>query len=224
MSHELRTPLTVILGYSDLLEDDENGNLDAEQRTGLQRIRKSATDLLDLITALLDLNRLEAGQLPVHCQAVEIRTLISEIQAETQGLQDQSSLSFVWSVDSNLPPMQTDLRKLKVIVKSLIGNAVKFTQNGSVSVVVRSQQGGIEISVVKTGIGIPSDELARIFEPFQQVDNSANGLLKGSGLGLNIVKRFVTLLGGTVTVESEVGHGTTFRIWLPCHRETSQSS
>ena len=94
----------------------------------------------------------------------------------------------------------------------------------SVSVVVRSQQGGIEISVVDTGIGIPSDELARIFEPFQQVDNSAIALLKGSGLGLNIVKRFVTLLGGTVTVESEVGHGTTFRIWLPCYRETSQDS
>jgi PAS domain S-box-containing protein len=224
MSHELRTPLAVILGYCDLLEDDEGRNLDAEQQTGLQRIRKSATDLLDLITALLDLNRLEAGQLPVDCQEVEIAALILELQAETQGLQDQSSLSFVWTVDSNLPHLQTDLRKLKVIVKNLIGNAVKFTQNGSVSVVVRSQQGGIEISVVDTGIGIPADELARIFEPFQQVDNSANGLLKGSGLGLNIVKRFVTLLGGTVTVESEVGHGTTFRIWLPCHGKTSQGS
>ena len=177
-----------------------------------------------VITALLDLNRLEAGQLPVHCQEVEIRTLISELQAETQGLQDQSSLTFVWTVDSNLSHIWTDLRKLKVIVKNLIGNAVKFTQNGSVAVVVHSQQGGIEISVADTGIGIPSDELTRIFEPFQQVDNSANGPLKGSGLGLNIVKRFVTLLGGTVTVESEVGHGTTFCIWLPCHRETFQSS
>ena len=224
MSHELRTPLAVILGYCDLLEDDESGNLEAEQQTGLQRIRKSATDLLDLITALLDLNRLEAGQLPVHCQEVEITALISELQAETQGLQDQSSLTFVWTVDANLSHMWTDLRKLKVIVKNLIGNAVKFTQNGSVAVVVRSQQDGIEISVVDTGMGIPSDELTRIFEPFQQVDNSANGLLKGSGLGLNIVKRFVTLLGGTVTVESEVGHGTTFRIWLPCNRETSQDS
>ena len=105
MSHELRTPLAVILGYCDLLEDDESGHLDAEEQAGLQRIRKSATDLLDLITALLDLNRLEAGQLPVHCQEVEIAALISELQAETQGLQDQSALTFVRTVDSNLSHM-----------------------------------------------------------------------------------------------------------------------
>ena len=119
----------------------------------------------------------------------------------------------MWQVEEELPPIYTDPGKLKVVVKNLIGNAVKFTKAGSITVSAHSHTGGVEISVTDTGIGISQEALALIFEPFRQVDSS--GQQRGTGLGLHIVKRLLELLGGTVTVESAVGRGSAFRVWLP---------
>ena len=213
MSHELRTPLGILLGYIDLLLEKTFGSLREEQVDTLRRIDRSARELFDLITAVLDLSRLEAGRLPVEVREVQVPELLEELKAETQEVRERASLEFVWQVEGELPPLQTDPGKVKVVVKNLIGNAVKFTKAGSITVAAHNHDGGVEISVTDTGVGISQEALELIFEPFHQVDNS--GQLGGTGLGLHIVKRLLELLGGTVTVESEVGRGSTFRVWVP---------
>jgi PAS domain S-box-containing protein len=215
MSHELRTPLNVILGYADLLLEETFGSLSEEQARPLRRINSNARELLDLITAVLDMSRLEAGRLPMEVQEVELLALLEEIKAETQGVQEQSDLDFVWKVEDELPPLYTDPGKLKVVLKNLIGNAVKFTKEGCITVEAQGCLGGVEIKVIDTGIGIPPEALGLIFEPFRQADSSMTRLHEGTGLGLHIVKRLLELLGGTVAVESEVGRGSTFRVWVP---------
>jgi PAS domain S-box-containing protein len=221
MSHELRTPLNVILGYSDLLLEETFGRLHDEQIHPLRRIDNSARELLDLITAVLDVSRLEAGRLPVEVQRVEIPALLEEIKAETQGIQERVDLEFSWKVEGGLPSLHTDPGKLKIVLKNLIGNAMKFTKEGRITVEAQGSVGGVEIKVVDTGMGIPSESLGLIFEPFRQVDTIAKGQAEGTGLGLHIVKRLLELLGGTVTVESQVGYGSTFCVWMP--KESSAS-
>jgi PAS domain S-box-containing protein len=221
MSHELRTPLTVILGYTNLLLEQTFGSLQGEQVDTLHRMDQNARELFDLITAVLDLSRLEAGRLPVEVREVWVSELLEELKAETQEVRARTRLEFVWQVEGKLPLIYTDPGKLKVVVKNLIGNAVKFTKAGGITVAARSHNGGVEISVTDTGIGISPEALALIFEPFHQVDNS--GQRGGTGLGLYIVKRLLELLGGTVTVGSEVGRGSTFRVWVPRDPRTSRA-
>src|SRR2546425_6947121 len=215
MSHELRTPLNVILGYTALLVEEASGNLSEEQAHSLRRINGNARELLDLITAVLDVSRLEAGRLPVEVQAVEAPTLLEEIKAETQEVREQSSLEFVWRVERELPLTYTDPGKLKVVIKNLIGNAVKFTEQGSITVDAHPRAGGIEISVADTGIGIAPEVLPVIFEPFRPLERATAHGDEGTGLGLYIVKRLFELLGGTISGEREVGPRPTVRVWVP---------
>lgn len=219
MSHELRTPLHIIMGYTGLMIEGEFGAIGTEQKDRLQRIQRSSYELLDLITAALDLSRLEAGRLPIEIKEVRIAALLDELQKETQGLLEQSPVSFVWQVEPDLLSIRTDPNKLKIVLKNLVGNAIKFTAEGSVSVIARNHAGGVEISTTDTGIGIPPEELLMIFDPFQQGENSAEALYEGTGLGLHIVKRMLTLLGGRIEVESEVGRGSTFRVWMPVEKD-----
>jgi signal transduction histidine kinase len=212
LSHELRTPLSVILGYVELLLDEGFGLMSAQQRDVLDRVRQNSSQLLELISGLLDLSRLEANRLPVEFSTVGVSDLLRTIERETFGLWSQSKLDFVWQIDENLPPVCTDPAKLKVVIKNLIGNAIKFTNEGRITVETQSHAGGVEIRVVDTGIGISRDSLPVIFEPFQQLD-AVRG--QGTGLGLHIVKRLLALLGGSITVESEVGRGSTFCVWVP---------
>jgi signal transduction histidine kinase len=144
-----------------------------------------------------------------------IADVIREVEAETQGLREQSSLKFEWKVDENLSPLHTDPSKLKVVIKNLIGNAVKFTKKGSIIVDAHDHKEGVEISVADTGIGIPPEALPVIFEPFRQVNSSTASQYGGSGLGLHIVKQLLELLGGKIEVESEVGRGSIFRMSVP---------
>jgi two-component system, NarL family, sensor histidine kinase FusK len=218
MSHELRTPLYVILGYTEVFLDGGVGSLSAEQVEILQRIDRNARVLFELISMLLDLNRLEAGRLPVETTEVRVPELLAEVRAETQGLCEQSGLACVWRVEEPLPALYTDPGKLKVVIKNLITNAVKFTKKGGIRVGAQAQGEGVAISVSDTGIGIPAEAHAFIFESFRQVDSSTTRPYSGSGLGLYIVKRLLELLGGTIVVESEVGRGSTFRVWVPTVR------
>jgi len=217
MSHEFRTPLNVIIGYIDLMAEDAFGPTTEEEGNVLQRVRRSAIELLELITTMLDLNRLETGQTRMDLKEVHASELLAEIQADIQGLQEQSGLTFGWQMEAALAPIRTDPGKLKVVVKNLLSNAVKFTMEGSVTVAVRGRDNGIEISVTDSGIGIPSEEIATIFDPFHQLDNPMTH--KGTGLGLHIVERLLELLQGTIAVESKVGRGSTFRVWVPTLRE-----
>jgi signal transduction histidine kinase len=213
VSHELRTPLVSIIGYNDLLLDGVAGKLTEEQIDALKKIDNNSKSLLGLINALLEFNRLEAKS--VEAKEIEISDLIEEIKSETQTLMSESGLDFVLKIESGLPPVKTDPSKLKVVLKNLISNAVKFTEKGSVTVGVYKRDGGIEISVSDTGIGISPGDLSIIFEPFRQVESPLTRRHGGAGMGLYIAKQLVELLGGTVKVEGVVGRGSTFRIWLP---------
>ena len=221
MSHELRTPLSIVLGYTDLLTEGEFGELRDAQIDTLRRVKRSAHELLDLITAVLDLGRLEAGQMPVDLKEIDPLDLLLEVRTETQDLEQQTGPKLVWQVSPNLPIIHTDPWKLKVIVKNLIGNAVKFTEEGEVKVDAQASRDGVEIRVEDTGIGIPQDALAAIFEPFRQLESTSTRRFKGTGLGLHIVKRLLDLVGGQVAVESEVGRGSTFCVWVPKDQKNS---
>ncbi|MGE0685094.1 MAG: ATP-binding protein, partial [Candidatus Binatia bacterium] len=215
MSHELRTPLHIILGYTDLLCAEEFGVLALKQRDVLRRVDRKARELYELITTVLDLAAMETGRAQVQNRQVQVSTLLEELKNEFYEIQERSGLLWEWRSDTGLPSIFTDPSKLKVVLKNLIGNAVKFTDSGSVTVTARGCDGGIEISVTDTGIGIPPEALQSIFEPFYQLDGSDSRRYEGSGLGLHIVKRLLDLLDGSVTVESEIGRGSTFRVRIP---------
>jgi PAS domain S-box-containing protein len=224
MSHELRTPLNVILGYTDMLMEEAVGTLSPQQIAILRRIDHNSRVLFELISMVLDLNRLEAGRLPVDVREIQVEQFLTEIKAEMQGLCDQSGLAYKWQVAVGLPPLRTDPGKLKVVIKNLLSNAVKFTKEGGVTVTACQRGEGIEISVTDTGIGIAPDAQAFIFEPFRQVDSSDTRSYSGSGLGLHIVKRLLEVLGGNITVTSAVGRGSTFQVWVPTLRTSDPSS
>ncbi len=214
MSHELRTPLNIILGYNDLLLEDAYGTLAPEQAEILQRMEKSARELLELINATLDLSRLDAGRLALDMRETLLPEVIHDIEVETRPLQQKPEFNFVSHVPRSLPPLHTDPLKLKVVVKNLVVNALKFTERGSVMIDAYSRDNGIEICVADTGIGIPAEALSIIFEPFRQIEGfrTPQG---GVGLGLYIARRLLELLGGTISVDSEVGRGSLFRVWIP---------
>src|SRR5262249_7628277 len=153
MSHEVRTPLNIILGYNEILLDDDIGQLSAPQADILRRIRENARGLVELITTMLDVSRLEAGQLLIEVENIEIADLLREVEAETRDLREKTNLQFFWRTAPHLPLLCTDPPKLKIVLKNLLGNAVKFTPQGSVTVEAHAQGTGVEICVTDTGIG-----------------------------------------------------------------------
>lgn len=215
MSHELRTPLNIIMGYTQLLLEDNISPLSSHQLNILQRIEANTLKLLELIVATLDLSRLEEGRMPVAAQAVQLPMLVSEIIGEVCELLEKPELSIRSEIEDGLPPLHTDPAKLKIVIKNLLNNAVKFTETGQVTVSVRRVNDGAELNVADTGIGIAPEILPDIFDMFRQGDSSTTRRYEGVGLGLYIVQRLVELLKGTVSVESGVGQGSTFRVWLP---------
>ncbi|MGH9427661.1 MAG: sensor histidine kinase, partial [Terriglobia bacterium] len=224
VSHELRTPLHIILGYKDLLLEQTFGPLTADQVTTLRRLERSAQDLLELINSTLQVGRLETGKLPLELKEVEVPALITEIQTEMWDLCQQDGLQFEWQVASMLPLVITDPGKVKVVLKNLIGNAVKFTEAGKIIVSVQAQRGGVEIQVIDTGPGIASEDLVNIFEAFRQGEHVLTRRHGGVGLGLYIVRRMLELLGGVVSVESTLGRGSTFSVWLPQHHPSPSAA
>lgn len=217
MSHELRTPLNIIMGYSDLLHEENFGPLTAEQSHPLERINKSARELLDLINATLDFSRLQSQRSPVSVREVGAAELLAELEVDAHQLNRKSSVRLEWQPTPALPSLYTDPLKLKMILKNLITNALKFTDEGVITVGAHPEGTGIEFCVSDTGIGIAPEALPIIFEPFRQVDSSLTRRHGGVGLGLYIVRQLLNLLGGTVAVESTLGKGSTFRVWVPLH-------
>ena len=170
MSHEFRTPLNVVLGYTDMLFAETFGPLMEPQMGALRHIRQSTTALIDLINNVLDLNRLDAGRLTLEWRSVRMDTIFTEIEQETKGLRDLSGLTFHWRIEPNLPLLRTDAGKLKVILKNLLGNAIKFTEAGDVTLSAVEERNGIVVAVTDTGIGIPPPQQSQIFEAFRQGD------------------------------------------------------
>jgi len=216
VSHEFRTPLNVILGYCDLLLEGAFGGMAGEQVHNLDRIRSNARQLLDLVNATLDVTRLDGGRSPVQLQPVQVWELVEQIATETRDVREaKPDVHMAWNVPTNLPALVTDQAKVKVILKNLIGNALKFTGHGSVTVGVQQVEDGVEFAVADTGMGVPAEAQSAIFEPFQQANGSIASSYGGVGLGLYIVRRLSELLGGRVSLNSEEGKGSTFRVWIP---------
>ncbi|HEY2387088.1 MAG TPA: GAF domain-containing sensor histidine kinase [Candidatus Binatia bacterium] len=212
MSHELRTPLNVMLGYGDMLAD--------ELTTGTQRellggIRRSGVELLELIEATLNVSRLAAGKDPPQIEPLTLSTLWDDLRTEFDAL-PRTGAVLRWEPVGPLV-VRTDRRKLKIIVKNLVGNARKFTPTGEIEVRYTQGRDGAELIVRDTGIGIPAEHLPHIFDMFRQVDSSDARSYGGTGLGLYIVQQLVEQLGGAVTVESAPGRGSTFTVRLPEH-------
>jgi signal transduction histidine kinase len=176
---------------------------------------KNARELLDLVNATLDLSRLQSQRVPLDRQNVRVSELLAKLEAETHQLNHKPALRLHWQVASDLPTLHTDKVKLRMILKNLIVNALKFTEEGRVTISAAPQDEGITFVVADTGSGIRREVLPTIFEPFRQGESFAVRRQGGVGLGLYIVRQLLTLLGGTVTVESEVGRGSTFRVWIP---------
>ncbi len=215
MSHELRTPLNVIIGYADLLRDEAFGPVHGEQPGVLGRLRDNAHSLLELINATLEVNRLEAGHAGVQVREVDLRTLLAELQQETEQLPRHPGVTLRWEVPRGSDLVRTDPVKLKIVVRNLVGNALKFTRRGTVTVTVAFDVRGrlLDVQVRDTGVGIAPEQLPRVFEMFHQAPSDAT--TNGVGLGLYIVKRFVELLGGQVSADSRPGEGSLFRLSLP---------
>ncbi len=177
--------------------------------------RRNASEPFELIAAMPELSQLEAGRLPIEIQQVHLPELLTEIRAEIQDTQERSNIDFEGKIEADLPLLQTDPGKLKIVLKNLLSNAIKFTEQGHITIEVRRDQRGVEISVSDTGIGIPQEALSLIVDPFRQVDSSATRQYRGTGLGLHIVKHLLDTLSGEVRVESVVGQGSTFHVKMP---------
>ncbi|MBN2215927.1 MAG: PAS domain S-box protein [Pirellulales bacterium] len=217
MSHELRTPLNAIIGFSQgLLERADRHPLNDHQKDRLEKIHRSGLHLLGLINDILDIAKVESGRMDITPTTFGAGQVLSEIHDLVMGLaREKPDLAVRVEIAPDLPPITTDREKLRQIIINLAGNAIKFTNEGSITLGIRFEDGQFVFTVADTGVGIPDDELPLVFEKFHQVRAATKQAVKGTGLGLTISKRFASLLGGTLGVTSQVGKGTTFELRLP---------
>jgi signal transduction histidine kinase len=217
MSHEFRTPLNAILGYTHMLLNNVTGQVTDPQRKSLTRIDSNSRHLLALINDILDITRIEAGRMPLNATSFGIGELFDEVQAELEPIIKRSNLSVSTKVRGTVPTLRTDRQKVKQIVLNLLSNALKFTPSGSVTMTAsydgRARQ--VAVAVRDTGVGIPKEDQAKVFEDFRQLDSSPARGYGGTGLGLSICRRLANILGGSIELDSEPGKGSTFTLRLP---------
>ena len=221
MSHELRTPLNAILGYSELLVDGIYGAVPERAMGVLERVQNNGKHLLALINDVLDLSKIEAGQLVLTFEDYALPDVVQSVVSTAEGLANTKGLKFSADVAPGLPTGHGDARRLSQVLLNLVGNAVKFTDEGEVAIRAMAENGHFVLTVRDTGPGIAPEDQDKIFGEFQQVDNSNTRKQGGTGLGLAISKRMVEMQGGSIAVESELGHGATFRVTLPIRVENA---
>jgi signal transduction histidine kinase len=215
VNHELRTPVSAIIGYGRLVLRATEGQISQLQRENLQDLLHNAERLLNQIDSLLDFAKIEAGKMEVHVEPVEVNEVIQAAMSTIEPTLNGSSVRIIREIASGMPRLNTDRAKLQQIILNLLDNAVKFTDRGEIKISALQQNGSFKLAVSDTGIGIPKEELNKIFEEFHRGDSSSTKNYRGTGLGLAIVKQFVNLLGGEISVESEVGKGSVFTVALP---------
>ncbi|HEX9325677.1 MAG TPA: ATP-binding protein, partial [Reyranella sp.] len=215
MSHELRTPLNAIIGYTEMMADGLYGDVPEKAQGVLERVQANGRHLLGLINDVLDLSKIEAGQLVLAMEEYSVTDMVATVLSATESLARAKNLKLGSDVPAGLPTGTGDARRLTQVLLNLVGNAIKFTDQGSIEVRAAQADGRFELSVVDTGFGIAPEDQAKIFEEFQQVDNTSTRKKGGTGLGLSISRRIVELHGGRITVESDVGKGSTFKVTVP---------
>ena len=215
MSHELRTPLNAILGYTELILDSIYGEAPEKMRSVLERVQTNGKHLLGLINDVLDLSKIEAGQLTLSLSDYSVAELVQGVYVAVEPLATQKNLALKTNIAKDLPVGHGDERRLAQVLLNLVGNAIKFTEAGEVKIEASCSNGSFNVAVRDSGPGIAAADQAKIFEEFQQVDNTPTRQKGGTGLGLAISKRIVELHGGRILVDSELGKGSTFTIRLP---------
>ncbi len=218
MSHELRTPMNAIIGYSEMLTEDAEDEGHDGMIPDLEKITTSGRHLLSLINDILDLSKIEAGRMDLYIERFDIKQLLEDTIATVEPHAGKNGNSVSLHTDENVGVMTADLTKVRQVLLNILSNAVKFTSGGLITVSagkIRDRGDRLVISVSDTGIGIPPDQLDRVFEEFSQADDSTTREYGGTGLGIPISQRFCRMMGGEITVESEPGQGSTFTIDLP---------
>ncbi len=234
VSHELRTPLNAIVGVVDLLREGVYGELAPRQVKPVERIEASANHLRHLVDQVLDLAKMAAGRLEIHTETIDLRPFVLDVASEIESLVSEKGISLSLVMGAALPRIRTDPTHLRQILVNLLGNAVKYTNEGGIVIRTRlvdtfpnsgtnsarpsyPSTPWIGIQVIDTGIGIHSADQHRIFEEFEQIDAGprGNSAERGTGLGLAISRRLAGLIGGMIELESELGKGSTFTLWLP---------
>jgi signal transduction histidine kinase len=215
MSHELRTPLNAILGYTELIVDGIYGEVPDKALATLERVQANGKHLLGLINDVLDLSKIEAGQLTLSLGDYSIKDVVYNVFSAVESLASNKNLALKIEVPPKLPPARGDERRLTQVLLNLVGNAIKFTDEGEVAISAAAADGNYTIAVHDTGPGISQADQAKIFEEFQQADSSTTKEKGGTGLGLAIAKRIIEMHGGKLWVESEIGAGSTFAFTLP---------
>jgi GAF domain-containing protein/HAMP domain-containing protein len=219
MSHELRTPMNAVLGYTDLILDNIFGDVPEPIRETLERVKTNGQHLLSLINDVLDLSRMEAGQLTLSLGDYAMGEVVHAVVSAVESLAAGKKLALKAIVPADLPPGRGDERRLTQVLLNLAGNAIKFTDTGEISIEARAVDGAFLVSVSDTGPGISEADQQKIFEEFQQADSSSTRTKGGSGLGLSISRRIVELHGGRLWVESAPGEGSTFYFNVPLQVE-----
>lgn len=225
MSHELRTPLNSLIGYADLIAGGVAGPVTQKQTEMLGRLKASALHLLALITQILDFSRTEAGRIEVRHESIDAGALAREAATLVEPLVHQKGVAFTLHVPDDPIELETDPGLFKQILINLLNNAMKFTDAGEIRLVLEVDGKDLLCTVQDTGIGIPPDQLQRIFEPFHQADADGKRPTEGTGLGLTVSRRLARLLGGDLTVQSRPGEGSTFTVRCPLrppHRPQSR--
>ncbi|MBK5959312.1 hypothetical protein CCR97_14010 [Rhodoplanes elegans] len=219
MSHELRTPLNAVLGYAELLVDGLYGELPPKAIEVLERVQANGRHLLGLINDVLDLSKIEAGQLALSPDVYSMRSVVEQVVAATESLARAKGLELTADIADDLPLGHGDERRLTQVFLNIVGNAIKFTEHGTVALRAAATDGQFVVAVRDTGPGIAPEDRRRVFDEFQQVDNSTTRQKGGTGLGLAIARRLVEMHGGTITLDSEVGVGSTFVVQVPVKAE-----
>jgi signal transduction histidine kinase len=222
MSHELRTPLSVVLGYSRMFHEQQLGPLTQDQQQAVNVVLRNSQELLEMIETIMDATKIEAGSMTAEMDPISPLELLQEIKV-AYDVPIAKNVRLEWQLPQSLPLLWSDIRKLRQILTNLINNAIKFTEEGCIVIAAEEKRNDgetsaehwIEFRVSDSGVGIPPEECEKIFERFHQVDSSQTRRFEGVGLGLHIVKSFTELLGGRVSVCSQLGEGSTFTVSLP---------
>ncbi len=216
MSHELRTPLNAIIGYSEMMLEDAEDEGAQERAADLQKVQRSGRHLLGLINDILDISKIEAGKIELNIEPVDLRGLVAEVENTASPLMEKNSNRLKIVIPDNLGTIECDDQRLRQVLLNLLSNAAKFTENGAIGLIVeRSGNGWVRFAVRDSGIGMSAEQVARLFEPFSQGDSSITQRFGGTGLGLAISQRFINMLGGRITIDSELGAGSCFTVWIP---------
>jgi PAS domain S-box-containing protein len=215
MSHELRTPLNSIIGFADVLLEGLDGDLNDRMEQDVRLIRDSGDHLRNLIGDILDMSKIEAGKMDLRYEEIDMRQMAQDIIATANPLAHEKQLKLGLNLSDDLFNIHADRTRLRQIMWNIMGNAIKFTQKGSVTLAMQTQENNLLVSIRDTGIGISSENIPIVFEQFRQIDGSLNRMAEGTGLGMPITKKLVEIHGGEIWVESIIGIGTTFWFTIP---------